>query len=122
MTPVAQASLSRPLGIYIIAAEESGDALGAALANALAKRLGGAVKLSGIGGRAMAAAGISSPFAIDDLAIVGLAAIPRSCRKFFVAFARPRMPSLPPALTRSSSLTARTSRTGSPAGYGGSPR
>jgi len=83
MTPVAQASLSRPLGIYIIAAEESGDALGAALANALAKRLGGAVKLSGIGGRAMAAAGISSPFAIDDLAIVGLAAIPKKLPKIF---------------------------------------
>ncbi len=76
MTPAAQASPSRPLAIYIIAAEESGDALGAALATALARRSGGAVKLSGIGGRAMAAAGISSPFAIDDMAIIGLTAIP----------------------------------------------
>jgi lipid-A-disaccharide synthase len=68
---------SRPLSIAIIAVEESGDALGAALAQALVKREGGAVKLSGLGGRAMAAAGIASPFAIDELAIIGLTAIPQ---------------------------------------------
>jgi lipid-A-disaccharide synthase len=62
--------------IYLIAAEESGDALGAALAGALKAR-DGSVQLMGIGGRAMAAAGISSLFAIDELAILGLAAIPR---------------------------------------------
>jgi lipid-A-disaccharide synthase len=72
-----QTSPARPLSIAIIAAEESGDALGAALAQALVKREGGAVKLSGLGGRAMAAAGIASPFAIDELAIIGLTAIPR---------------------------------------------
>lgn len=71
------ATPSRPLSIHLVAAEESGDALGAALARALAARAGGAVKLAGVGGRAMAAAGILSPFPIDDLAIVGLAAIPR---------------------------------------------
>jgi lipid-A-disaccharide synthase len=67
----------RPLSIYIVAAEESGDALGASLMQALAARHGGALKLSGVGGRAMAAAGITSPFAIEDLSIVGLSAIPR---------------------------------------------
>jgi lipid-A-disaccharide synthase len=71
------ATPSRPLSIHLVAAEESGDALGAALARALAARAGGAVKLAGVGGRAMAAAGILSPFPIDDLAIVGLTAIPR---------------------------------------------
>jgi lipid-A-disaccharide synthase len=72
---------SRPLSIYIIAGEESGDALGAALARALAAQTGGAVKLAGVGGRAMAAAGIESPFPIDDLSIVGLTAIPQKLPK-----------------------------------------
>jgi lipid-A-disaccharide synthase len=67
----------RSLSIHLVAAEESGDALGAALARALVAREGGVLKLAGVGGRAMAAAGISSPFLIDDLSIVGLTAIPR---------------------------------------------
>ncbi|MFZ2064925.1 MAG: lipid-A-disaccharide synthase [Xanthobacteraceae bacterium] len=67
----------RPLTLYLIAAEESGDALGAALARALMERERGRLKLAGVGGRAMAAAGIASPFAIEDLSIVGLTAIPR---------------------------------------------
>jgi lipid-A-disaccharide synthase len=67
----------RPLSIYIVAAEESGDALGATLARALAARHGAALKLNGVGGRAMADAGITSPFPIDELSIVGLSAIPR---------------------------------------------
>jgi lipid-A-disaccharide synthase len=62
--------------IFIVAAEESGDALGAALARAL-KTADPAVRLSGVGGSAMAAAGITSPFAIDELAIIGVTAIPR---------------------------------------------
>jgi lipid-A-disaccharide synthase len=66
-----------PLSIAIIAAEESGDALGAALAKALRQREGNALKFSGVGGRAMAAAGIESPFAIDELSIIGLTAIPK---------------------------------------------
>jgi len=67
---------SRPLSIYLVAAEESGDALGAALVGALTA---GAepVTLAGIGGRAMAAAGIISPFPIDALSIIGVTAIPR---------------------------------------------
>ncbi len=66
----------RPLSIFLVAAEESGDALGAALARALTARLGGALKLSGVGGRAMASAGIVSPFPINELSIIGLTAIP----------------------------------------------
>jgi lipid-A-disaccharide synthase len=68
---------ARPLTIYLVAAEESGDALGAALAHALKSSHGAAVKLAGVGGRAMAAAGIASPFAIDELSIIGLTGIPR---------------------------------------------
>jgi lipid-A-disaccharide synthase len=67
----------RPLAIYIVAAEESGDALGGALARALVARHSGALEFSGVGGRAMAAAGIASPVAIAELSIIGLSAIPR---------------------------------------------
>ena len=73
----------RPLSIFIIAAEESGDALGAALAQALATREGGPLTLSGIGGRAMATAGIVSPFPINELSIIGLIAIPQRLPTIF---------------------------------------
>jgi lipid-A-disaccharide synthase len=75
MTHAPQPAQRRPLSIYIIAAEESGDALGAALAHALSEREGATLRLAGIGGRAMAAAGISSAFPIDELSIFGLIAI-----------------------------------------------
>jgi lipid-A-disaccharide synthase len=67
----------RTLSVQLVAAEESGDALGASLARALRAHEGSALKLAGVGGRAMAAAGIVSPFAIDDLAIIGFSALPR---------------------------------------------
>jgi len=60
--------------IYLVAGEESGDALGGALARSLAQR---GAKLTGVGGRAMAAAGIVSPFPIEELSILGFTAIPR---------------------------------------------
>jgi lipid-A-disaccharide synthase len=66
----------RPPSIYLVAAEESGDALGAALVRALRAATGGALTLTGVGGRAMAAEGVVSPFSIDELAIVGVSAIP----------------------------------------------
>jgi lipid-A-disaccharide synthase len=78
----AQSSFARPLSIFIVAAEESGDALGAALARTLAAK-NGAVKLMGVGGNAMAAAGIKSPFAIDELSIIGLTAIPQRLPTIF---------------------------------------
>ena len=77
MTPEPQ---PRALSLYIVAAEESGDALGAALVRALKARHSGALTFNGVGGRAMAAAGIISPFAIDELSIMGIAAIPRRSR------------------------------------------
>jgi lipid-A-disaccharide synthase len=72
-----------PLAISLIAVEESGDVLGAALARALVEREGSVPKLSGVGGRAMAAAGIASPFPIDELSIIGLTAIPRRLPTIF---------------------------------------
>ena len=82
MEAVTQSSLPQPLSIYIVAAEESGDALGAALARALIAK-DNAVKLSGVGGSAMAGAGIVSPFAIDELSIIGLTAIPQRLPTIF---------------------------------------
>jgi lipid-A-disaccharide synthase len=67
----------RPLTFYLIAAEESGDALGAALARSLMEHERDRLNLAGVGGRAMGAAGIASPFPIEDLSIMGLTAIPR---------------------------------------------
>src|SRR6516162_3033532 len=74
MTAAPQRSSQSP-AIAIVAAEESGDALGAALARALVKAQS-TVRLSGVGGSAMRQAGITSPFAIDELPIFGLTAIP----------------------------------------------
>jgi len=82
METTTQSLLEKPLSIYIVAAEESGDALGGALARALMAK-DSAVKLSGVGGGAMAAAGIASPFAIDELSIIGLTAIPQRLPTIF---------------------------------------
>lgn len=67
----------RPITIALVAGEESGDRLGAALMQALRRRTDGAIRFTGVGGRAMAAEGLSSTLPIDDLAIIGFAAIPR---------------------------------------------
>ena len=50
---MSEAPQARPLSIYLVAGEESGDALGGALARALTARAGDSVKLAGVGGRAM---------------------------------------------------------------------
>ncbi|GLK49549.1 lipid-A-disaccharide synthase [Brevundimonas intermedia] len=63
--------MSRPLKIMLVAAEASGDALGAGLAQALRNRLGEAVSFVGIGGPRMAAEGVVSPFDIAELSILG---------------------------------------------------
>jgi lipid-A-disaccharide synthase len=71
------ARLPDVLTIHLVAGEESGDRLGAALMRALAQRCDGRVRFAGVGGHDMAAAGLNSLFPIDDLAIIGFAAIPR---------------------------------------------
>jgi lipid-A-disaccharide synthase len=65
--------MSRPYCVMLVAAEASGDVLGAGLARALKRRLGEAnVRFVGVGGAAMAAEGVQSPFDISDLSILGL--------------------------------------------------
>lgn len=63
--------MSRPLKIMLVAAEASGDALGAGLAHALKMRLGADVAFVGVGGPRMAAEGVVSPFDIAELSILG---------------------------------------------------
>ncbi len=69
------AASTRPQKIYLIAAEESGDRLGAALMEGLRARLGPNVEFSGIGGHAMTAQGLTSLFPIEELSIIGFVAV-----------------------------------------------
>jgi lipid-A-disaccharide synthase len=76
VTPVsATASVARK--IFLIATEESGDRLGANLMKVLRQRLGGAVHFEGVGGQSMAREGLASLFPIEELSIMGLAAVAR---------------------------------------------
>ena len=64
--------MTRPLTVMLVAAEASGDSLGAGLARALKARLGDEVRFVGVGGSRMAAEGVQSPFDIADLSILGI--------------------------------------------------
>ena len=74
MTP-GRATAETGRKVFLIATEESGDRLGAALMKILRQRLGGAVRFEGVGGRAMAREGLDSLFPIEELSIIGLAAV-----------------------------------------------
>jgi lipid-A-disaccharide synthase len=67
--------------IFLIATEESGDRLGAALMKVLRQRLGDAVRFSGVGGRAMAREGVDPLFPIEQLSIMGFAAVVKQLPK-----------------------------------------
>ena len=60
--------------IFLIATEESGDRLGSSLMKALRQR-NGAVQFEGVGGQSMTREGLVSLFAIEDLSIMGFAAV-----------------------------------------------
>ena len=80
MTP-GRAGTERLRKIFLIATEESGDRLGANLMKVLRQRLGGAVAFEGVGGRAMAREGLISLFPIEELSIIGLAAVVKQLPK-----------------------------------------
>jgi lipid-A-disaccharide synthase len=77
----ARATASVARKIFLIATEESGDRLGANLMKVLRQRLGGAVRFEGVGGQSMAREGLTSLFPIEELSIVGLAAVVRQLPK-----------------------------------------
>lgn len=64
----------KPLHIYIIAGEPSGDALGAGLMRAL-RLQHPEIKFTGIGGEAMQAQGLSSFFPYEELSLMGFVEI-----------------------------------------------
>ena len=66
--------------VFLVAGEDSGDRLGAALIAAIRRRIPGA-PFSGVGGAQMAAQGVASLFPLGDLAIIGFAAIPAALPK-----------------------------------------
>lgn len=65
---------ARPLRIFLVAGEHSGDALGARLMMALTALRPG-ISFSGVGGPKMEAGGLNSLFPMSDIAIMGPAAI-----------------------------------------------
>jgi lipid-A-disaccharide synthase len=67
--------------IFLIATEESGDRLGSGLMKVLRQRLGGAVRFEGVGGQSMAREGLASLFPIEELSIMGLAAVVKQLPK-----------------------------------------
>ncbi|NOJ49520.1 lipid-A-disaccharide synthase [Bradyrhizobium archetypum] len=67
--------------VFLIATEESGDRLGANLMKVLRQRLGDAVRFEGVGGRAMAREGLDTLFPIEELSIIGLAAVVKELPK-----------------------------------------
>ena len=62
--------------IFLVAVEESGDRLGAALMRALRERTAGAIAFMGVGGRAMTAEGLQSLHPIEGFSIIGFSQIP----------------------------------------------
>ncbi len=75
MTAAADRSVRDVTKIFLVATEESGDRLGAALMQALRQRSGHDLRFEGVGGHAMAEQGLASLFPIDEHAVVGFASI-----------------------------------------------
>ncbi len=71
------------LHVYVIAGEPSGDVIGGRLIEALGE--GGPIRVSGVGGPEMEAAGLKSLFPYNELAIMGLTevlpSVPRILRR-----------------------------------------
>jgi lipid-A-disaccharide synthase len=67
--------------VFLVAGEDSGDRLGAALISAIRERTQGKAHFSCVGGAHMAEAGVPSLFPLGDLAIMGFASIPAKLPK-----------------------------------------
>ena len=66
---------ARPLDVFMIAGEDSGDQLGAHLMDALVGLRDGGVGFRGVGGSRMEARGLASRFPMVDIALFGLTSI-----------------------------------------------
>jgi len=67
---------TKPLKIWIVSGEESGDQLGAKLICALKTRFGTErLRFGGVGGHAMEAEGLKSLFPLEDIAVMGIVAV-----------------------------------------------
>lgn len=66
---------NRPLVVFMVAGESSGDALGAALIRGLKDRHPGTIQFLGVGGPQMMAEGLGSLFPMEDLAVMGVAEV-----------------------------------------------
>ena len=62
-----------PSHLVVIAGEPSGDALAAQVVEALARRCGSSLHVSGVGGPALEDHGFESLYPIDDIAVMGMA-------------------------------------------------
>ena len=71
------ADLAAPgtLKVFLIAGEESGDALGAGLMQALVEAAGVPVTFSGVGGARMDGCGLTSLFPMEEIALHGVTAV-----------------------------------------------
>lgn len=66
----------KPLTIWIVSGEESGDQLGAKLIRSLKARLGSErLHFGGVGGHAMAKEGLKSLFPLEEIAVMGFSAV-----------------------------------------------
>ena len=63
------------LHVYMIAGEPSGDILGGRILAALKSEADGAIRISGIGGEAMAAQGLATLFPMSELSLMGVVEI-----------------------------------------------
>ncbi|WP_415071992.1 lipid-A-disaccharide synthase [Hyphomicrobium sp.] len=78
---------SRPLKIFLVAGEHSGDALGSKLIRALKTLHPAPISFAGVGGEDMAHEGFASLFPIEDVAVMGplsiLPKLPRIVRRVY---------------------------------------
>ncbi|WP_428696936.1 lipid-A-disaccharide synthase [Stappia sp.] len=66
---------ARPLLVYMIVGEESGDQLAAPMMQSLRARTAGNIRFKGVGGERMEREGLASLFPIEDIAVMGLSAV-----------------------------------------------
>jgi len=66
----------KPLTIWIVSGEESGDQLGAKLMRSLKARFGAEhLRFGGVGGHAMEREGLTSLFPLEEIAVMGISAV-----------------------------------------------